>query len=310
MKKHLLAVAAMACCSAAFAQSSVTMYGVVDVSVGQTTGGKFGLNRGKGTGAVNQSYHTPTRIGLRGTEDLGNGLKANFNFESGGIRMDDGGPNMDWSREAWVGLSGSFGSTRFGRTSSFGTQGHARYDFNGISTSSAMDNAGISPVTWYGSSRRSTQLQYVTTKMNGFDAGISLVLAGNNNDQQSVSVRANYDNGPLSVGYVAETKRNAASRTAQALAGSYDFGAVKVVGGYVVRETVAAGKGAYVGAVAPVGNFKVGVQHARNTTTDVNATELFASYALSKRTSMYFDYVKRNGNSKIYSYGLGVLHTF
>jgi len=40
------------------------------------------------------------------------------------------------------------------------------------------------------------------------------------------------------------------------------------------------------------------------------ATKPFGSYALSKRTSVYFDYVKRNGNSNIYSYGLGVLHTF
>jgi predicted porin len=310
MKKTLLAVAAVACCSAAFAQSTVTMYGVIDASVGNTTGGKFGFSRGKGTGTTNQSYHTPTRIGLRGTEDLGGGMKANFNFESGGIRLDDGGPGLDWSREAWVGLSGNFGSTRFGRTSSFGTQAHARFDLNGISTSSAMDNAGISPVTWYGSSRRSTQLQYVTNSMSGFDAGVSVVLAGNNADQQSVSLRANYGAGPLAVGFVAETKRNAASRTAQAIAGSYDLGVAKLVGGYVVSETVAKGKGVYFGAVAPVGNAKVGFQHARNSQTDVNATELFANYALSKRTSLYVDYVKRSGNSKVYSYGLGVLHTF
>jgi predicted porin len=309
MKKQLLALAAVAACGAAFAQSSVTMYGVIDVSVGKTTGGEFGLNGGKSATSPAQSYHTPTRIGFRGTEDLGNGLKANFNFESGGIRMGDGGPGMDFSREAWVGLSGNFGSTRFGRTSSFGTQGHARFDLNGISTSSAMDNAGISPVTWYGSSRRSTQLQYVTPTMGGFDAGVSLVPAGNNSGQSSVSVRANYGNGPLAVGYVAETKRSDANRTAQALAGSYDFGVAKVVAGYVVRETAAAGKGVYVGAVAPVSTaVKVGFQHARNSTTDVNATELFASYALSKRTSLYVDYVTRNDDRK--SYGIGLLHTF
>jgi predicted porin len=301
MKKTLLALAAVACCGTALAQSSVTLYGVVDASVGKTTGGKFGLSSGKGTGAVNQSYHTPTRIGMRGTEDLGNGLKANFNFESGGIRLDDGGPSLDWSREAWVGLSGNFGSTRFGRTSSFGTQSHARFDLNGISTSSAMDNAG--------SSRRSTQLQFVTNKMSGFDAGVSLVMAGNNSGQQSVSVRMNYDAGPLSVGYVAETKRNATARTAQALAGSYDLGTAKVVGGYVISETVARGKGAYFGAVAPVGSAaKVGLQHARNSTTKVNATELFAAYSLSKRTSLYGDYVRRSDNRS--SYGVGVLHTF
>lgn len=310
MKKQLLVLAAVAACGTALAQSSVTIYGVLDVSVGKTTGGKFAMNGGKSPTSPAQSYHTPTRIGFRGTEDLGGGLKANFNLESGGLRLVDGGPGLDFSRDAWVGLSGNFGSTRFGRTSSLGTQGHARFDLNGISTSSAMDNAGISPVTWYGSSRRSAQLQYATPNMSGFDAGVSLVLAGNNEDQSSVQVRANYGSGPLAVGYVAETKRVAGNRTAQALAGSYDFGVAKVVAGYVVRETEAAGKGVYVGAVAPIGAaVKVGAQHARNTETDVNATELFANYALSKRTSFYVDYVKRSGDDRT-SYGIGLLHTF
>jgi predicted porin len=84
----------------------------------------------------------------------------------------------------------------------------------------------------------------------------------------------------------------------------------KVVSGYVVRETEAAGKGVYAGAVAPVDTVaKVGAQHARNTETDVNATELFANYALSKRTSFYVDFVKRNGDDRK-SYGIGLLHTF
>ncbi len=311
MKKTLLALSAVACCGAAFAQSSVTIYGVIDVSVGSKTGGKFAISGGKD---LNASYHTPTRFGLRGTEDLGGGLKANFNLETNGIGMATGslGGNM-WGREAWTGLSGNFGSTRFGRTSSFGTQGHARFDLNGISTSSAMDVAGMSPVTWYGSSRRDAQLQYVTNNMGGFDAGVSVVLAGNNANQSSTSIRANYGAGPLAVGIVAETKRTAANRTAYAVAGSYDFGVAKAVAGYVVSETVAKGKGAYIGAVAPVGPFKVGFQYARNTAADRNATELFANYALSKRTSLYADYVKLNGSGapvKAYSYGLGILHTF
>lgn len=286
------------------------MYGIIDVSVGKKTDGKFAFSGGKD---LNASYHTPTRIGLRGTEDLGGGLKANFNLETNGIGMATGSLNgAMWGREAWTGLSGNFGSTRFGRTSSFGTQGHARFDFNGISTSSAMDVAGISPVTWYGSSRRDAQLQYVTPNMGGFDAGVSFVLAGNNANQSSTSVRANYGAGPVAVGFVAETKRTAANRTAYALAGSYDFGVAKAVGGYVVSETVAKGKGAYVGAVAPFGPVNVGFHYARNTAAKINATELWANYALSKRTSLYGDFVKRNGSgaASANSYGLGILHTF
>lgn len=311
MKKKLLVLAAVAACNVAFAQSSVTMYGILDVSLGNASGAKLAMNGGK---ADRSSYHTPSRFGFRGTEDLGGGLKANFNLETNGMGMTTGslGGNM-FGREAWVGVSGDFGSTRAGRTSSFGTQGHARFDLNGISFSSAMDQAGISPVTWYGSSRRDAQLQYVTPNMGGFDAGVSLVLAPNNSadtTQQSTSFRANYGAGPVAVGYVAETKRAAANRTAQAIAGSYDLGVAKLVGGYVISETLAKGKGVYVGAMAPVGAFKVGAQYARNSATKVNATELFANYALSKRTTLYVDYATKGGTGTGHSYAVGVLHSF
>ena len=312
IKKSLVGLAVLAATGAAMAQSSVTLYGVVDVSYGKATGTAAGISGGKPGGF--QSYHTPTRFGMRGSEDLGDGLKANFNFETGGISMDNGGfgsagtSGLDFSRESWVGLSGNFGATRFGRTSSVATQGQARYDLNGISQSSAMDNVGLSPVTWYGSSRRSSQIQYATNKFSGVDAGIGFVTSGDNAGQSSTSLRVNYDNGPLSIGFVTESKRNATSRTANALAASYDFGAAKVSGGVVTSPTVAAGKGWHLGAVAPVGQFRFGAQYARNTTNDAHATELFANYVLSKRTFLYIDAVSKSGGNK--SYGLGLLHNF
>ncbi len=320
MKKTLLAGAALLVSGAAMAQSSVTMYGVVDFGLGKSSVNGLGLDNGKpGSPTASQSFHTPTRIGVRGTEDLGNGLKANFNFESGGITGDDGSvAGTFWGREAWVGLSGNFGSTRLGRTSSFGTQGHARYDFNGISQSSAMDNAGVSPVTWYGSSRRNSVLQYVTPNMGGLEAGVAYVFSADNVTagvgKSSMQFRVNYENGPMSVGYVAETKRTAANRTAQALAGSYDFGVAKVQAGYVVSESVARGKGWHTGVMAPFGAFYAGLQYARNTAAKVNATELFGGYNLSKRTSIYADYVRRTNNgygyAYSYAYGVGIMHKF
>ncbi|GAA6140635.1 porin [Hydrogenophaga sp. 5NK40-0174] len=311
MKLKWMAVAAMAAAGGmAHADSSVTLYGVLDVSVGRTTGGQVAINGGRGNAASAQSYHTPSRIGFKGTEDMGGGLAANFGLETGGISLVDGGPGLSFTREAWVGLSGGFGATRFGLTSSVATQGHARFDLNGISGSSAMANAGVSPVTWYSSSRRPSQIQYVTPNMGGADVGLGYVLAGNNEDQASLQVRVNYGTGPFAVGYVAETKRVAGNRTAQAIAGSYDFQVAKLVAGYVVRESEALGKGAYVGASAPFGPVTVGLQHARNTGTEADATELFANYAMSKRTKVYLDYVKKGGSASGYSYALGLLHSF
>lgn len=303
----LLLGACLACASAQ-AQSSVTLYGVVDVGLGKAQGGKFGLNNGRGSTTDNTSYHTPTRIGFRGTEDLGSGLKAQFNFETDSLKVGTGAvPGNLFNRESWVGLAGGWGSTRAGNTTSVAFQGHIKYDLNGLSASSAMDQAGISPLTWYGT-RRAAQLQYVTPKFAGFEAGLGYVAAGNNSGQSSTQIRLDYGQGPLNVTYVAETKRIAANRTAQALAGSFAVDPTfKVSAGWARAVSLAKGQGWHLGAAKSFGAVTVGAQHARNTHTSVNATELFARYDLSKRTALYLDVMDKTNGS---SYQFGVVHRF
>ena len=295
-------------CAAVQAQTSVTLYGVVDVGLGKAQGGKFGLNNGRGSTTDNTSYHTPTRIGFRGTEELGNGLKAQFNFETDSLKLGTGAvPGNLFNREAWVGLSGGWGSFRAGNTTSVAFQGSIKYDLNGLSASSAMDQAGISPLTWYGT-RRAAQLQYVTPKFSGFEAGLGYVAAGNNSGQASTQVRLDYGQGPFNITYAAETKRAAANRTAQALAGSYAIDpSLKLSAGWARSVTVARGEGWHLGAAKSFGAVTVGAQFAKNTKTDVSATELFALYNLSKRTALYLDVMdKTNGGA----YQLGVVHRF
>ncbi len=86
MKKSLIAIAALAAVSAASAQSSVTLYGLIDVGYGS----QISEQRGTGTGTATQrsrgvmdGANAGDRIGFRGTEDLGGGLKANFVIEQG-----------------------------------------------------------------------------------------------------------------------------------------------------------------------------------------------------------------------------------
>lgn len=314
MKKTLLALAVLAASGASFAQSSVTLYGILDIGYNKTNvapkdgTSKFGINNS------NVGFHSPSRFGMKGSEDLGGGLKANFDLQTGNQDLETGATNVAFGREAWVGLSGNFGSTRLGRTTSVATQAQAGFDLNGISSSSAMSLTGISPVTWYGSSRRSSQLQYSTPNMSGFDAGVGIVLSGDNANQSSYQARVNYAKGPIAVGANLESKRNAASRTAYAIAGSYDFGAAKVSAGYVVSETTALGKGMHIGVKAPLGAAYVGAQYAKNTTTKDSAIEGFAGYNLSKRTSVYLDAVRVNFSSAattdVTKYGVGVLHAF
>ena len=74
MKKSLIALAVLAASGAAMAQSSVTMYGVADLSLAKANGVSAQMS---GNGVMNNGN---SRLGVRGVEDLGGGLKASFNF--------------------------------------------------------------------------------------------------------------------------------------------------------------------------------------------------------------------------------------
>lgn len=111
--KSVLSLAALTLCAGAHAQ--VNLYGVVDLAVEHLTNTAptgSGLTR---MGALSGSV--PSRLGFRGTEDLGGGLKANFTLESG-IAADTGVLNQGgrmFGRQAWMGLSGDWGALTLGR---------------------------------------------------------------------------------------------------------------------------------------------------------------------------------------------------
>lgn len=112
--KHIAAIAAAMVAGTAFAQSSVTLYGVLD------TGVRFSNNAdGKGNNATYMTTGTlsNSRFGLKGVEDLGGGLKAGFQLESG-FNLGDGSStdkSRFFNRTAKVGLDSEYGSLYFGR---------------------------------------------------------------------------------------------------------------------------------------------------------------------------------------------------
>jgi len=132
MKKSLVALAVLAAAGAASAQSSVTLFGIVDASIGHISGSNGGASR---TYLGNSGLNT-SRLGFRGVEDLGGGLAASFWLE-GGLNNDDGtggasttstttvngvtttnttnNGGFDFRRRATVSLSGNFGEVRLGR---------------------------------------------------------------------------------------------------------------------------------------------------------------------------------------------------
>src|SRR5471032_3438114 len=117
MKKSSLTLAIMALAAAAggatHAQSNVQVYGLLDVGV-ETANNKSATG-GSQTSVISGGMNT-SRWGLRGTEDLGGGLKAIFNLE-GGILMDTGASDGAlFKRQAYVGLEGSYGRLVLGRS--------------------------------------------------------------------------------------------------------------------------------------------------------------------------------------------------
>ena len=157
MKKTAFSLAAMALLAAAGsaqAQSNVTVYGLLDVGVDNTSN----ASASKGSvSRVSSGGMNTSRWGIRGNEDLGGGLKAVFNLE-GGIQMDTGAADGAlFRRHAYVGLEGSYGRLVLGR--SFTTV----YDFV-----LPFDPMGYAPFySWATAGGRAVQGQYGMTT--GFD---------------------------------------------------------------------------------------------------------------------------------------------
>ncbi|MBB3224959.1 porin [Pseudoduganella umbonata] len=110
--KHAVTAALALACAASHAQTQVKVYGVMDAGLvaeyGSPGGNRTGVTGGVASGS---------RLGFKGTEDLGGGLSANFVLESG-INIDTGTSGQGgvlFGRQAWVGLAGAFGSVSAGR---------------------------------------------------------------------------------------------------------------------------------------------------------------------------------------------------
>jgi predicted porin len=208
MKKSLLALAVLgAFAGAANAQSSVTIYGIVDTGVvyqskvATATGGtgtKFGLNSGVIQGS---------RIGFKGVEDLGGGLSAVFNLETGftndngGLQGSDAttGSNL-FRRKSVVGLAGNFGTVLVGRQTDFAdtiSAYTAVQDFGGW-----INNSGSSLDRLQGT-RTNNSISYTTANLSGFTGNLMYGFgetAGQTSAGQSFGVGGKYDNGPLGLG--------------------------------------------------------------------------------------------------------------
>ena len=314
MKLSRLMLAAVAVCgtSAVMAQSSVTIYGRVNTTVEHQ---KLGDN--KATGVANNN----SRIGFKGVEDLGNGLKAGFQLEAG-FGSDDGSGPLTFKRQSEVNLSGNFGMVRLGNF--YPESYYATPDYIGMhnhETGSSSD-ALYYDAAWFDGNGTGNKVAYRTPTFNNFwaEASVSLhekartgAAAVNKN---AYDLAANYNNGPLSLG-AGYSYWN--SNYQAALRGLYTFGQF-TVGAYYQRNK---DDNAILGAGAGTrNNFRLSAMYVLNASEfhvnvgranswskvdDSAATQwtLGYNYNLSKRTKVYTYYTKIN-NKKAAEYGTGV----
>jgi len=253
MKKSLIAGAvalafAGGAAGVASAQSSTTLYGAVDGGVTHTqfkngaTGAKARLN------GFMDGGQTSSRWGIRGSEDLGNGLQAVYVLESG-FSLANGSSLQGsrlFGREAIVGLA----SSEFGRVQ-FGRQPILAYRwFSNVATPFGIANyqAGAAGTFSPGQTRYDNQIQYQSPSFEGvqFGVGYSFNTNGSSSFKTSTGADPNvkawtsavrYGNGPLAAVVTYDSVKDAETATgirasAWHLAASYDFTVVKVHAGF------------------------------------------------------------------------------
>ncbi|TGV11933.1 porin [Alcaligenaceae bacterium 429] len=248
MKKTLLAAALMAgFAGVAQAETSVTLYGIVDTGLGYT---QF-KNKDTDVKATRTGFYdgvqSGNRWGLRGSEDLGDGLRAVFTLESGFTLSNGNSAQGDrlFGREATLGLAGdSWGSLVFGRQQNVASRyiGDIASPFGDSMELAAIGKTFTSAATV----RADNTVVYATPNFNGFDfaIGYSFNVNGdqkwniknngaNPKDQNAklVTTGLRYVNGPIAVAASYDNlKASAWGKSAQAwnLAGSYDFEVVKL----------------------------------------------------------------------------------
>ncbi len=317
MKKSLIALAALAFVGAAAAQSSVTLYGIADIYVGDSDA--VGSKVAAGSGGVAAS-----RWGIKGSEDLGGGLKANFNFEQG-VDLGNGSTTAGFTRQANVGFSGGFGTLKIGKSL------NAMDDVYGASNSgfdSALSaNAGGVWLNGY-AGEAAAQLHYTTPTIAGFTAAVSTQLNGNVTAGNAVSkgkttaFNVTYAAGPMAAAVAYEDNKNTdlaggAAQKGTMFNGSYDLGVAKLLGSYYTTKPAGGGAktnsyqlGADIPVSAPL-TLSVGFASSKvsGTGTTSRAFGVTGAYALSKRTTAYAGIRAANQVGKDL-WAVGVNHKF
>lgn len=307
MNKSLITFAILAAAaSAAAAQSSVTVYGKVDL----------GARKAVGSGNNEIATGSDGRLGFKGTEDLGGGTRAFFNLEhrffpnSG---MQDG--TQFWKGLANVGLSGAYGQVSLGRqyVAAFSLIQNQIDPFGGDTVAQLRD-VGFR-VASIAKTRIDSSIRY-DLSANGLNVAVSAAEGvANGGPDRPLSVAANYKVGSLFVGAGYEDPAGV-NDNILSLGAAYTLGAATLSAGYSRGDTNANVKatGVMLGLNWVVGSGEVkaaiGTQKQGSNTT-AQKVGLGYHHALSKRTVIYTDVGHdRKALTEKTGYDLGIKHAF
>ncbi len=336
MKKSLVALAVLASFGgAAFAQSSVTLYGLIDQGIAKGNGGTAANVSANGTDkSWRLQQAASSRLGFRGTEDLGGGLSAQFQIEHR-FNPDTGDNNLApvfWAGRSWVQLTmAGVGSVNLGRQylPTFWVQLKADpFGWDGVGQIGAMQNAGFgaanSGVAGGGSSIRSSNA--ITVKSANFgglsfegQVGLSEATQAGRNDSFNVIYRG----GPIfaGIGYARVNGGPAAINGNKLITATaaYDLGILELVGNIAQGKTAGGNqknKFGNIGANVPLAGGNVKLAYAvLDPFGPANKSKKFAvgyDYPLSKRTNIYADLGvgTQTNRTRNTAYQFGVKHVF
>jgi len=299
MKKTLVAVAAIAAFSAAHAE--VTISGLVDTAITSTSGSTT-----LGNGPNGGSEFT---LGLN--EDLGGGLKASAAITTlGSIINNDGAVHM---YNSFIGLSGDFGSAKFGSQwspmflASTISDATGRWGSTSYTNPTELQNAGS--VTYTSPSFSGLSISYQKQLVG---AGSTAAAAAGNwlntGSNTAMAYSINYANGGFNAAYA--SSKDTTNGDSSIVAAAYDFGAAKIHVGSLrsnyAATTVTTGNS--VGVSAPVGQAVLSAQYS--STSAASATNLAAMYNLSKRTAAYANFAKTSVAGDSGTTFVGIKHAF
>lgn len=338
MKKSLLALAVLsAFAGVASAQSSVTMYGIIDMNLQRND--PKAANQASTTG-VNSGHQSGSRWGIRGSEDLGGGLSAVFTLE-GGYSGDTGlqGQGALFGRQVWAGLRGGFGTFALGRVATF-SSGTGSFDMFGA-VDPFLTGFGISSLGSTFSSAAALRVNNAALWQSPNWGGVRIgagysfnataaEAAGSGNNNPVIFTAVNYTGGPL---FVSVTYDRVSPTSAQEATGltsdqthiqagaTFDLKFVKLHAAYGKEDnqfalgatgvTNGADSTSWMaGVTVPIGSAALLASYQKrdgdtltNTIGTSNADRrvwsVGGTYSMSRRTNLYASYGDSDGSNSL-----------